>query len=261
MRAAGLAWTHVKVGALAELQYRVNFWLQLVQSAVALATALAVIALVFRFADDLGGWTADELLVLLGVHVLLGGIIQALIQPNMQQLMTDIREGTLDFLLLKPADAQLLVSIRRFQLWKLVDVVVGLAVIGVGVARLEAVPSPAAVWTFAITLLLGAVVVYCAWLLITVGAFWLVRMEFVAELFNGLYQAGRWPVSLYPGWLRAALTVLVPLAFAVTVPAEALTGRLATATLGTAAAFTAGAVLLTRMAWRRGLRAYDGASA
>lgn len=261
MRAAGLAWTHVKVGALAELQYRVNFWLQLVQSAVALGTALAVIALVFRFADDLGGWSVDELLVLLGVHVLLGGVIQALIQPNMQQLMADIREGTLDFVLLKPADAQLLISIRRFQLWKLVDVAVGLVVIAVGVARLGGIPSPTALVAFAVTLLLGGVVVYCAWLLITVGAFWLVRMEFVAELFNGLYQAGRWPVSLYPGWLRAALTVLVPLAFAVTVPAEALTGRLATATLGTAAAFTAGAVLLTRIAWRRGLRAYDGASA
>jgi len=44
-----------------------------------------------------------------------------------------------------------------------------------------------------------------------------------AIFLNGLYAAGRWPVGIYPSWLRTVFTVLVPVAFAVTIPAEALT--------------------------------------
>ncbi len=261
MRTRDVVGTYLRVGALNELQYRVNFWLQLLQSTVALGTAIAVIALVFRYTEDLGGWSSSELLVVLGVHVLLGGVIQAVVQPNMQLLMDDIREGKLDHLLLKPVDAQLLVSVRQVALWKLVDVLVGLGVVAVGLARLGRVPTAGAVVGFVLTLLLGAVLVYCFWLAITTAAFWVVRMEHVAELFNGLYQAGRWPVTLFPGWLRVGFTVLVPLAFAVTVPAEVVTARAGWEAVATAGGFTAVVVLATRWFWRRGLASYSGASA
>ncbi|MBW3657569.1 MAG: ABC-2 family transporter protein [Actinobacteria bacterium] len=260
-REPGIVRTYLRVGTLFELQYRVNFLLQLVQSLVALGTAVAVIALVFSYTDDLAGWSPYELLVIVGVHVLLGGVIRAFIQPSMQRLMEDIREGKLDHVLVKPADAQLLVSIQKFSIWQLVDVVVGAAVIAVAVVNLDQRLGLLDAGAFALTLILGAVTIYCFWLLITVGAFWIVRMEFVAELFNGLYQAGRWPVTIYPTWLQVSFTVLIPLAFAITVPAEALTGRLGGTMVLAALAFTAVIVALTRWAWRRGLRRYDGASA
>jgi ABC-2 type transport system permease protein len=253
--------TFLRVGILNELQYRVNLVLQLFQSVVALATAIAVIALVFLYTPDLAGWSAAELLIVVGIHTMLGGVIRAVIQPNMQLLMDDIREGKLDFVLTKPVDAQLVVSVRRVTVWPLVDVLVGLGVVvvGVGLAGRPVTLVDGAI--FLTTTALGAVMIYCLWLMITIGAFWMTRMEQVAELFNGLYQAGRWPVSIYPSWLRLSFTVLVPLAFAITVPAEALTGRAGIGTLGTAAAFTAVLVVLSRLLWRRGLRAYAGASA
>ena len=255
-----VAWTHTRLAVLVEVQYRVNFFVQLFQSAVAVGTALAVLALVFGYAADVGGWSRDELLVVLGLHVLLGGVIQAFVQPNMSRLMTDVRQGTLDFALLKPVDTQFLVSCREVNLWQLTDVVVGGVIAGYGVARVGELDA-AGVAGFAAAIVCGVVLIYCTWLTVTVGAFWLVRMDFVVELFDGLYQAGRWPVTIYPGWLRAGLTVLVPLAFAVTVPAQALTGRLTGLTLAIAVGFTLVVALLTRLWWRRGLRHYDGASA
>ncbi len=50
-------------------------------------------------------------------------------------------------------------------------------------------------------------------------------MDHVNELFEGVFQTGRFPVGIYPGWLRFSVTFLVPIAFAVTVPAEAVTSR------------------------------------
>jgi ABC-2 type transport system permease protein len=88
-----------------------------------------------------------------------------------------------------------------------------------------------------------------------------VRMEHVLELFEGVYQTGRWPVGVYPGWLRYTVTFLVPIAFAVTVPAEAMTSRLEARTLLVSFAFAAVLFAATRWFWRFGLRHYGGASA
>ena len=73
----------------------------------------------------------------MGVHILMGGVIRTAIQPNMERLMTDIRQGTLDYVLTKPEDAQVMVSVREFRIWQAVDVVVGAIVLGVAVAQLE----------------------------------------------------------------------------------------------------------------------------
>lgn len=102
--------------------------------------------------------------------------------------------------------------------------------------------------------------IYAFWLVVTTIAFWIVRIDEIAELFQGLYQSGRWPVTIYPDWLRASLTFLVPIAFAVTVPAQALTSQLTPETLALAAGFAIVVLVASRAFFRVGLRRYSGAS-
>ncbi|MFV9506564.1 MAG: ABC transporter permease [Oscillochloridaceae bacterium umkhey_bin13] len=256
-----LSYHYFRIGAMNELQYRVNFWLQLLQSAVALAVGLVSLGLVFSHTNDLGGWSQPELLVVMGIHILLGGVIGAVIQPNMLRLMEDVREGTLDFALTKPVDAQALSSVREIRVWRLVDVVLGLIVLLVALVQLDERVGLREALSFTLALILGTIMIYSFWMMLTSIAFWVVRVDDLLNLFEGLYAAGRWPVGIYPGWLRGLLTFIVPVAFAVTVPAEALTGRLDAATLALAAGLAAGLLLLARLVWRIGLRQYGGASA
>jgi ABC-2 type transport system permease protein len=220
-----------------------------------------MLALVYSHTTRLHGWTQSELLSLIGVQVLLGGFIHAFIQPNMQQLMQDVQQGTLDYALTKPEDAQLLISVRMVRMWQVVEIVSGVILLFVGLAGVQSSIGAFDATAFGIAILLGGVLVYCFWLVMTTGAFWIVRMENVLELFEGIYQTGRWPVTVYPGWLRYSVTFLVPIGFAVTVPAEALTSRLHWPTLVLAAAFAIVLFAFTRWFWRFGLRHYSGASA
>ena len=270
MRFWHLIGTFLRIGILNELQYRVNFFIQVLQSFIALGTGLVGLALVFEHTPNLAGWTRPELLAVMGVHILMGGLIQAAITPNMGRLMGDIQDGTLDFALTKPVDAQLIISIREFRLWQLVDVLMGLVVLGYASieiqTRLQAgetlgIGSVLPVLLFLIALLLGGVMVYSFWLILTCTAFWVVRVDEMINLFQGLYAAGRYPVGIYPRWLRTGLTFLVPVAFAVTVPAEALTARLTPLTLLGTLGLTILFMLLARLVWRLGVRNYSGASA
>lgn len=256
-----LAFSYLRIGVLNELQYRVNFFIQLMQSMVAVATGLLGLALVFGQVTNLAGWTQPELLAVMGVHILMGGVIRSAIQPNMERLMNDVLNGTLDFALTKPADSQALVSVREFRFWQLTDVVVGLVVLGVAVTQMHAMLTLVQIALFLLALLLGATMLYCVWLMVTSVAFWVVRVGDIVELFQGLFAAGRWPVSVYPDWLRTGMTFLVPVAFAVTMPAEAMTNRLTSETLLFAFGLTLLLLLLARGVWLLGLRNYSGASA
>ena len=261
MRAFRLAWLFFRVSSMNDLQYRANLYLQLLQSAVSVVTALAVLKLVYSQTDALNGWSESELLVVLGIQILLGGVIRTMIQPNMQRLMEEVRDGKLDFALTKPEDSQVLVSIRDVQIWRSVDVISGAAVVGYGLSGLDRAVTVGDGLLFLVLLVVGAITIYCFWLVIATLAFWIVNVWSIMELFDGLYQTGRFPVSIYPVWLRLGVTFLIPIAFAITVPAEAATGRLEWGTVALALGFSAALFAVTRWWWGFGLRRYSGASA
>jgi ABC-2 type transport system permease protein len=252
---------HLRLGILNELQYRTNLFIQLIQSAVGLLTALLGLAVVFSKTDSLGGWSAPELLAIVGVYTLVSGITQLVVQPSLTRFMEDVRLGTLDFTLTKPVDAQVLISVRQVEIWKLVDVVVGLVVLGVAIPQLGATVGLAEALAFLVALLAGVTIIYSFLLILATCVFWFIRLDNILNIFQSMYEAGKWPIGIYPPWLRTMLTFLVPIGFAVTVPAEGLVGRLTSPNLLGAIALAILLPLIARVFWRIGIRHYSGASA
>lgn len=261
MHALRLLWIHLRLGVLNELQYRTHLFVQLAQSLIGLVTALFGLGVVFSKTDQLAGWAPAELLAVVGVYFLVGGLTQLVVQPSLSRFMEDVRQGTLDFTLTKPVDAQGLVSIRRIEPWKLIDVGIGVAVLAVALARLGGSIGWADAAAFALVLLAGVVIVYSFLLILATFAFWFVRLDNILVIFQSMYEAGRWPITIYPPWLRGALTFVVPIGFAITVPAEALTGRLTLPLVLGAVALAVALPLAARWFWGFGLRHYSGASA
>jgi ABC-2 type transport system permease protein len=251
----------LRISFASEAAYRVNFFIQLIQSLVSLGMSLGGLAIIFSYTSLLGGWKPDEVLALLGVYFLIGGMIGLIIRPGMEDLIESVRTGTIDFTLAKPEDAQLLVSIRRVEIWEAIDIVVGFIVLITALVRLGEIVGLLQALEFIAMLLAGGVIVYSFWLMLATLSFWFVRVINILQIFQSMYEAGRWPVSLYPGWLRYGLTFIVPVAFATTVPAQALTGRLNWQTLLGTVALAVGLSIASRAVWRAGLRHYSGASA
>lgn len=261
MRGLRVLLVHLRIAVMNELQYRANFFIQLVQSVLLVGTGLVALAVIFDHTTDLNGWTRPELMVVMGVYTMVGGLIGFFIEPNMSRIMSDIHQGTFDYVLTKPVDSQLLSSVRQFHLWRLVDVGVGVSVIVWGLFRMDGDVGPGDVAAFVFTLAAGMFLLYCLWLMVTAAAFWVVRMDMVQDLFTGMYRAGQYPVTVYPVGLKLVLTYLVPIGFAVTVPAESLTGRLTWERLVITLAFLVVVFVVTRVVWRAGARRYSGASA
>lgn len=256
-----LVWLYLKIGMLNELQYRANFFIQLFQSGLSLAVSLAGVLVIYNHTDSINGWTSADLLMVIGIFFIIGGLIGFIVQPSMYRLMEDIRKGTLDFVLVRPIDSQLQISLRQVQIWKLVDVIMGIVLLLVGLNRAHQAPSIGQVGAFMVMLAAGLAIVYSFWFAMATVSIWLVRLDDLLHVIENIYEAGRWPVRIYPGWLQFGLTFLIPIAFSITVPAEALTGRLtlliALETIGIAALMLAG----SRLFWQFAIRHYSGASA
>src|SRR3990172_5830373 len=104
------------------LQYRVEF---LGEGALALFWAfwsLVPLLVVFGHRSAVAGWNFEEALVVMGWFTLIKGVLAGAVNPSLSSVVEHIRKGTLDFVLLKPADAQFLVSTARFQPWRATNV-------------------------------------------------------------------------------------------------------------------------------------------
>ena len=173
----------------------------------------------------------------------------------------DIQEGDFDYVLTRPVDSQLLTSVRELSVWQLADVLVGIAIVAVAAQDLPSQLAPGDLAVFLAVLAEGATIGYCLWLMVACIAFWVVQLPFMEGLFLYVARAAQYPISIYPGWLRVGLTVIVPLGIAVTAPVEAITSRLSWGTAAVVGAVTIGCLVLSRFVWRRGVRRYSGASA
>lgn len=260
-RALTLAWTYLRLSVMNELQYRINFFIQVFESALALGTALIVLALVYGHTNTLAGWQRYELQALLGIFTMLMSILQASIQPNISRLMGDIQQGTFDFVLVKPIDAQWQVSIREVRFWQFVDFAAGLGIMIHALWNLHAQLSPWQVVLFGFTLVCGALIIYSIMFMLASLAFWAVRIDSIFDILESITGAGRLPVDIYPRWMRMILTFVVPLAFAVTVPAQVITGRSTPADILIQIGVTAVFLLCSRIVWQRAVHHYHGASA
>jgi ABC-2 type transport system permease protein len=249
----------LRVSLMNEAAYRADFFLRAGWSLVAVAGELTALWIVFANTPSLAGWNVYQVLALLGVFRMVGGAIGMVIAPSMRRIMEDVRNGTLDFLLTKPVNSQFFASLRQIVPWRAADLVIGAVLALFGGWRAGA--RPETLLLFLPLLAAGIVIVYSIWLVLATTTIWFIRVENIEMVFWNLFEAGRYPMDIYPRLLRRLLTYLVPVAFIITVPAGALAGKTRPWQVLAALALSAASLVTASLFWRYGLRHYRGASA
>jgi len=207
-----------------ELEYRANFLFSIISSCLNLGASLFTVRLFFDHHAPLGGWSWPGALLVLGAFTILSGVSQMLLQPNLNRLVEHVREGTLDFILLKPVDAQFWLSTRRISPWGLPDLVLGTSLIVWG--ALQSQPSLWGVLALGISMCASCLVLYSLWFLMATTTIWFVQIYNVTEVLRALMDAGRFPIDAFPaGAYRFVFTFVVPVAFMTSVPARLLRGE------------------------------------
>ncbi len=255
LKAVSIFW---RASVQAELEYRVNFIMSALTASLGLLGGIFGVSLFYQRDQAFSGWTFDEALIVLGVFTLLTGFSAALLVPNLSKIVDHVESGTLDFILLKPIDSQLHVSVRAFSLWGIPDVALGVGLIVYG--GWSAGITVPRVLLFGGALGCAALLLYGLWFLLASTSIWFIRVYNAAEVLRGLLEAGRFPIAAYPAGVRVFFTFVVPVAFMTTTPASILVGRASFEQVGWALVAALVAFGLSRTVWKVALRSYTSAS-
>ena len=242
----------------AEMEYRINFTLAALNSIGGLAGGIFALDLFYRNGAQLGNWSWEQALVVFGLFTLLNGVSLSFLNPNLNRIVEYVHQGTLDFVLLKPIDSQFWLSLRNASPWGVPDMVFGLGVITY--AGLKMGVGAGAYLVGIVPVLLAVIVLYSLWFIFASLSIWYVKVWNATEVLRSLLDAGRFPVTAFPMAVRIFFTVIVPVAFLTTVPAELMMGQAGAKWLAIEGAIAIGLFLFTRLFWKFALRYYTSAS-
>jgi ABC-2 type transport system permease protein len=250
----------LRVSAAQAMAYRANFLVQGIMTAMWLALTLLPLGVLFAGRDSVAGWDLPSALIVMAYFIAVRAVLEGVVSPSLVDLVERIRSGAFDYVLLKPVDAQLVVSASRYEPWKLFDLLgaIGLAIYAF--VRRGYGPSVGEGALGLALLIAGVLAMYSLWILCAAASFWVVRLDNLVYLLSAIFDTARWPVQVFRGAWRLVFTFVIPVAVMTTFPAMALLGRLdPRGALGTAAGALA-MLLLSRLVWRAAIRNYTSAS-
>jgi ABC-2 type transport system permease protein len=241
------------------LAYRINLFFDALLAVVELAASIGAIGIIFAQTGLLAGWSAGQMLALIGTFAFITGLRATFLDPSLADLSQQIRDGRLDTYLLQPASSVLLATSTRHAPLALVQSLLGIGVIILGLHELAIVPSPLAVAGWALLTLIGLLIGWATSVGLASLAFWAPRLN-LGVLYGAAWELGRYPVDIYGRWLQRLLTFAFPVAAITTWPARTLTQgpdpSILVAAVLLGSAFTA----VTMLLWHLGLRRYTGAT-
>src|SRR5688500_2091484 len=121
--------TQMRTSLIGAMQYRADFVLEGLMSFYWIGWNLLPLLVLYDDRASVAGWDRPSALVVIAWFVILRGIVEGAVNPSLVDVVERIRTGSFDYVLLKPADGQFLVSTARYVPWRIIDVLGGIGLI------------------------------------------------------------------------------------------------------------------------------------
>ena len=244
----------------AEIEYRFNVFIEIFSVLGNLLGSLFTLSLFYGPDTNLGGWDFYSSIVVLGIYTLLDGFTTTFLQPNLSRIVRHVQNGTLDFILLKPINAQIWLSLRILSPWGFPSIFTGFVLIIIGLYYSKVVFTYKLLFLSSIMLTSSLIILYSLWFLIATTSIWFVRVWNANEVLRSTLVAGRYPIASYPNSIRKVFTFIVPIAFLTTIPAETMLNSVSTKWIVFSVLVSLICFYLTMVFWKFALRSYTSAS-
>ena len=219
--------TFARACLVRDMTFRANFLLECLTSLGWMSMNLAFYLLVFTFTPEIGqgtGWTREPFFAFVATGLVINSIVQSLFMPSAEELTEMVRTGGLDGVLVKPLDAQFLLSLHRVDFSALANGIVGLALLGWAVSRFDS-PPPAVAWlVYPLLILCGGAILYAFVIMLAAATIHMGRNQSLYDFWFYITNLSRYPAEIYSGPfggpLRMLCTFVIPILLVVNVPAR-----------------------------------------
>lgn len=246
----------VRIAFLESFSFRLDMLFGLLSSIIWMGIPIIFFKVIFLNVDKIVGWTFNECLLLVGIYTFIDGFMMGFLIRSMPKLEYDIREGSLDSILVKPLNSQLYYFFRSIDFTQFLNSLLG---VGVIIYALTLVKFNWLQLVLAlISCILGGIIYYSLWFIWVISAFWFPTNFGRTDLFLSMITIGRYPSVIYKGVGYFIFNFLLPFGLIAT-PATVVLIRSNDEIMLLQLIVTIVFVALDVILWKLGVRKYDGA--
>ncbi len=253
-----------KNSLIREMTFRGHFVVNAVSELLWVVLLLIFVKVIFSKTPDIRGWNEHQYLFLMGTHLLVSSLFEAFFLGNLWRIGGLVRTGDLDFVLMRPASAQFLLSFERVDFAALANVPVGAALcVGAVVAQATTITS-ARVVLFLALIGVGVLILYSLLFMFAVTSIWLIRQTGIDHLWFYTVSLSRYPAEIYRrfagGTLWFGLVFVAPVLMVTNLPANVMVRSFEPFMVGYVVASSFVLLGLSTVVFRVALRWYRSAS-
>ena len=207
-----------------ELEYKANIIIDLITAILSLIGSIFLLSIFFQNNGSIGGWEFKQALIIQGIYTILNGITNTWFNPNLTEIVKHIREGTLDFVLLKPIDSQFFISLKKINPSGFLEIILGICLLIFCIKINQIKFNLSILISSFITIICSISILYSLWFFISTTTIWFVKTWNATEVLRSFLYIGRFPLNSFSFSLRIFFSVFIPIAFITTIPSEVFLG-------------------------------------
>ena len=240
------------------MEYRADFLLGLIGFILVQGVGIVFIGLVFNSIPTLKGWSFYEILFIYGFAQIPRGIDHVFTDQLWIFSWKTIVQGEFDRYLVKPLNPLFQVIVERFQPDGFGEIIVGTMILVTSWSKLGLEITIGRMIALIFVILCASVIYTAIKLAVTSIAFW---VKFAQSYLYMAYQLStfvKYPITIYPAWIRGILTFIIPFAFTGYFPAAYILGK-GSFLLGVVLTFVVSfiSILIAYRIWLIGIKRYE----
>ena len=207
------------------MEYRADFILGLIGFLFVQSIGVIFIGLIFNNIPSLKGWSFYEILFIYGFAQIPRGIDHVFTDQLWIFSWQTIVEGKFDKYLVRPLNPLFQVIVEKFQPDGFGEIIIGSILLMFSWIKLGVEVTAIKIISLVIVIIFASFIYAAIKLAVASIAFW---VKFAQSYLFMVYQLStfvKYPITIYPAWIRGILTFIIPFAFTGYFPSAYLLGK------------------------------------
>jgi ABC-2 type transport system permease protein len=212
--------TMFKYSIIQSTTYRTNFIIEILVELGYQGILIAFFTILYANIKDIAGWTYYEVLFLIGHNIIASELYLGFSHVyNLRQLPTKIKDGQIDFSLLRPISSLFTLTVATPYFSSFIASIAGFYLIYKSILGLEISISPLNILVGTITTIAGLLIAYSIATILTSFAFKFTNGERLPQIANGIiFGYSQNPHQIYQGVLKPIFYFFIPVIFISSIP-------------------------------------------
>ena len=244
-----------------DMEFKMNFIFEIFIDAIYYFSLFFFFKIIFQFTQTLGEFNQEAVIIFLITLYISDSLYIFFLGGNVFNVNTAVKQGDLDFILLKPVNSQFFISCRYVNAHALISIIIlSLLLIKFTYSYHGNTFILINYLFFDMSLILGVLIFYSVEFIIASLVFWLRNFSYAGWLAGELTKYARRPDSIYKNFFRKTLFTIFPMAMIFSVPARFLIFGPNIELFILQILVTVIFLWLTTVVWKRGMLRYESAS-